>query len=295
MQEEFINNLVCKKVEPGDTSVLEDLSNFNCGAIDDAFYHVSNNMLDRFKNYILNAPDSEDITDIYYIVRDDDDIYLFFSLQASSVFYPGTIKPEDFSHLQAVYELSKDNNNEFTSVPDYENFTVTLKSFGISYDRYDSIDIKDVHTVGRIIQCKNHDKQNNIYVDRSVPCVEMVNFCKNHGLKEKWNSKGIKTSIGATLFWYKILPIIEKVHNIIGCEYFYLFAANVSSDETDGKNKLISYYENALMLNSYENINVIKPQYDWECVFLCQKISVLCDNREEFKRTFLSGLSEDDV
>ena len=295
MQEEFINNLVCKKVEPGDTSVLEDLSNFNCGSIDDAFYHVSSNMLERFKKYILNAPDSEDIADIYYIVRDDDDIYLFFSLQASSVFYSGTIEPEDFAKLQTAFQWAIGDENEYKGLPDSETFSVILESLGNVFFRYDTSDITFISTVDRIIQCKNFDNQNNIYVDRSVPCVEMVNFCKNHGLNEKWNSKGIKTSIGATLFWYKILPIIEKVHNIIGCEYFYLFAANVSSDETDGKNKLISYYENALMLNSYENINVIKPQYDWECVFMCQKISVLCDNREEFKRTFLSGLSEDDV
>ena len=294
MSEEFINNLECKKVEPGDISILEALSRFDCGNTDSPYHDVSSRMLGRFKQYILG--NSENLTDIYYIVWDCVDIFLFFSLQASLVFCTGLIEPEDVNALKTVYKWAKQaDNNDYKDFPDRNTFNGLIDTFDKISRNYKRQDDGVINILKRIINCKTSDIQNNIYVERCIPSIEIVNFCKNHALREKWNSANISTPIGATLFWFKILPIIEEVSNQIGCVYVSLFAADVSTDETDDKRKLLSYYENALMFVKNEKLQALKPLYDWECIFLCQKISELCRKRESFKRNFLSGFTENDV
>lgn len=302
MSEEFIKNLECKKVESGDVSILEALSRFDCGNTDSPYHHVSSGMLRRFKQYISGKIDN--LTDVYYIVWNRVDIFLFFSLQASLVFSTSIIKPEDIDKIKVGYRWASENNNEFQFTPDVDVFKEQLSSIldiigcssgidGYTED-YEKTQ-KVISEIENIMECKKHDIQSNIYVERCIPSIEIVNFCKNQGLGEKWESAGLTTPVGATLFWFKILPIIEEVSKQIGCIYVSLFAADVSTDETDDKRKLLSYYEHALMFVKDEKLNALKPRYDWECIFLCQKISELCKRGESFKKTFLSGFAEDDV
>lgn len=300
--EEFIKNLECKKVEPGDTSILEVLDRFNCGNTDSPYHRVSSGMLKRFKQYVLGK--NENIADIYYIVWDHVDIFLFFSLQTSLIFFTSMIKPEDVDKIKVSYRWAVENNNEFQFSPDVDVFkgqlSTLLDIIGGSSVREDYTKtyektLKVISDIESIMECKKHDIQNNIYVERCIPSIEMVNFCKNHALREKWKSANISTPIGATLFWFKILPIIEEVSEKVGCTYVSLFAADVSTGKTDEKSNLLSYYEHALMFVKDENLNALKPRYDWDCILLCQKISELCKKRESFKKNFLSGFTEDDV
>ena len=300
--EEFIKNLECKKVEPGDTSILEVLDRFNCGNTDSPYHCVSSGMLERFKQYVLGK--NKNIADIYYIVWDHVDVFLFFSLQASLVFSASIIKPENIEKIKVSYRWASENNNEFQFTPDVNIFKEQLNIISDIMGGSSGIDgctedyektLKVISDIENIMECKKHDIQSNIYVERCIPSIEMVNFCKNHGLREKWNSANISTPIGATLFWFKILPIIEEVSEKVGCTYVSLFAADVSTGKTDEKSNLLSYYEHALMFVKDENLNALKPRYDWECIFLCQKISELCKKGESFKKNFLSGFTEDDV
>ena len=102
-------------------------------------------------------------------------------------------------------------------------------------------------------------------------------------------------AMGATLFWYMILPIIEQVSDLIGCTYVSLFAADVDSDDQEQRGKLLAYYQNALSFENRQDLGILKPSYDWKCVFLCQEIQVLSSKKENFEALYLSGVSEDDV
>lgn len=147
----------------------------------------------------------------------------------------------------------------------------------------------------KVIECKTLDEQNSIYVDRIIPSVEVVNFCKNLNADTKWHKSGFMLAMGATLFWYMILPIIEQVSDLIVCTYVSLFAADVDSDDQEQRGKLLAYYQNALSFENRQDLGILKPSYDWECVFLCQEIQVLSSKKENFEALYLSGVSEDDV
>lgn len=297
MIKDFIKKLKCEKAELGNEAILKALENFDCGNKDDRHYEISCDMLKRFKKHISKE---KVVHDVYYIVWDQKNIFLFFSLQSSLVFSTGNVSPDDISKLKEVYTSSQIDQTGYKNSPDTDVFIAQLSAFEELLNKYDTTNDKEMcdllRNFEKIMRCRAIDKQNNIYVDRIIPSIELVNFCKNYKNNIEWEkvSEG-KYPIGAVLFWYNILPIIKDVSNKIGCVYVSIFAADVSDAGTDDKRKLLYYYENALHFKQDVDLNSIKPYYDWECIFLCQKVSELCKYEKTFKDIFLSGFSEDDV
>lgn len=298
MLKEYIESLECVKVRRGDKSLQNALERFNCGDPKDPRSCVAYNMVDRFKKYISDETSS--FHDLYYIIREkgNEDIILFFSLQASQIFSTKIISPEDISELKNVYEAANVDDTGYGGVPDSDSIKAQMEMFE-ELKRYKEKNPKDfddfLQLLVQMMECKAQDKQNNLYVERIIPSVEMVNFCKNSDADRKWHENGFMPAMGATLFWYKILPIIENVGKLIGCTYVSLFAADVDLDDSDKRNNLLAYYQNALWFESKPDLCVLKPSYDWTCVFLCQEIAVLSAHKDEFEKIYLSGVSEDDV
>lgn len=302
--EEFISGLQRKKVELGDKELLKKLENFNCGEPDTKGVDVSQAMLDRLRKYILQDPEDPQIHDLYYVVCDENDVYLFFSLQSSLVFSTQQVSPDDLRQLKCAYgsamELEKTG---FKDVPEPDDFRFAMKMFEdfefLGLEKYRTMNDEDlmpiIRMISQIISIKKNEKQNNIYVDQIIPSIELVNFCKNHSAEKKWIENGTGPALVPTLFWYLILPIIYDVSQKIGCVYVALFAADVSDDESDSKRTLLHYYENAYSFVEDESLCAVKPYYDWPCFFLCQKINVLSQKANQFKQLYLSEPTEDDV
>lgn len=302
--ETIISGLQCEKVKPGDKELLKKLERFDCGKPDKKGFEVSQAMLDRLRKYILQDTEKPQIHDLYYVVCDDNDIFLFFSLQASLVFSTQQVSPDDLRQLKCAYdsamELEKTGFKEEPEIDDFRDAMQMFEGFEfLGLEKYRNMDDDElrpiIRMISQIISIKKNEKQNNIYVDQIIPSIELVNFCKNHAAENKWIENGFVPALVPTLFWYKILPIIFDVSQQIGCVYVALFAADVSDDETDGKRTLLHYYENAYSFIEDENLCAVKPYYDWPCFFLCQKIKVLNQKANQFKQFYLSEPTEDDV
>ena len=123
-------------------------------------------------------------------------------------------------------------------------------------------------------------------VDITFPGIEIVHFCTNDNAKEYWERQSIHHPMGEVLFWQFIIPKIEEVQKIVGCQYVYLFAADSSEDRT-----LINYYNVSLKFIAQENIGTSKLKYDYCCEFLLQEISNLVGFRKEYFDNF--NLDED--
>lgn len=302
--EEYINNLQCITVEPGDNHILQQLESFNCGDLNNKGVQVSSTMLERLKAYIQQDSENPTIHDLYYVICDEEDIFLFFSLQSSLVFSAQQINPDDINQLKCAYEsamqIEETGYKDEPEIIDFRNAMEMLDGFEfLGLEKYHKMNDNELRPimrmVGKIISYKAVEKQNNLYVDHIIPSIELVNFCKNHNAEKKWIEKGFVPALIPTLFWYKILPIIYEVSKLIGCVYVSLFAADVSDKETDGKRTLLHYYENAYSFVENDNLCAIKPYYDWDCVFLCQEIKTLVQKADQFKKLYLSAPSQDDV
>lgn len=302
--EDYISGLQCKKVDIGDQSILGKLNNFDCGCPDKRTTHVSEAMLQRLKDYILQDQEHPTIHDLYYIIFDKEDIFLFFSLQASSIFSTQQAFPNDINQLKFAFDSAMEmEKTGYRDIPEPNDFRIAMGSL----EDFAFLDLKSylerndeelttlMHSISKIITIKKSEKQNNIYVDKIIPSIELVNFCKNHKAEQKWFREGFRPALVPALFWHKVLPIISNVSQEIGCVYVVIFAADVSDEKKDERRKLLYYYENAYSFKEDENLCALKPRYDWECIFLCQKIKKLVEKSEQFKRDYLSNPSEDDV
>lgn len=77
----------------------------------------------------------------------------------------------------------------------------------------------------------NYDKEHEeneqiIRVGHTYPGIEIVHFCFNDTMKEKWKSFNINRPIGEVMFWQYIAPTIYEIQERIRCQYAHLFAAS---------------------------------------------------------------------
>lgn len=296
---EYVDKLVCRKVYPGDQEALNKLTGFECGDLKSLRTSTSDKsvpekMLDRFKGYLLSERGANDFHDLYYIIENKNTIYLFFSLQTSQLFDTDYIHPEDVGKLCIIIRESKGNDEYTKDTVDLELFKSMLTSYGFEYyAKDDEAVIRAFGVLRKVIEAKKSDRQLNLFANSTYPCVELVNFCKNIKADQEWHDAGFMPNLGASLFWIKILPIIERVSETVGCTYVSLFAAD---EDLGGKEKLISYYNQVLFFQATEKLCAVKPYYDWNCIFLWQEIRELTKRKEMFITKYLIDTnSEDDV
>lgn len=154
--------------------------------------------------------------------------------------------------------------------------------------------------------------QNIVLVPESYPAIELVEFCSNQATRDCWDKALMgKRRLGETLFWWFIAPKILEIGDAVGCEYVFLFAANnpdkdkeeaeaaeeeaseektleeeaaeeaseeeaseeEASEEKERLNSLVTYYHSLHFRNDPE-LGTAKPDYDYECQFLCQPLRV---------------------
>lgn len=87
--------------------------------------------------------------------------------------------------------------------------------------------------------------------------------------------------MGAVIFWHFIVPKICEAKKIIGCQYLFLFAADLTPDEL-----LINYYETFLGFRSSDEHGTAMPLYDYACKFMYQEINDIENRRERFYKDF---------
>ena len=87
--------------------------------------------------------------------------------------------------------------------------------------------------------------------------------------------------MGEVIFWRFIALKFYAVQDIVGCEYAFLFAADLSEDRP-----LINYYNVALKFEVDVEVGTTKPLYDLACVFMCQRLESMRINRDRYFENF---------
>lgn len=124
---------------------------------------------------------------------------------------------------------------------------------------------------------------------RTYPAIEVVEFCANENGRKAWRKLGIDRKMGECVFWHCIVPKLKKVQDEVGCQYVYLFAADSSLD-----GDLANYYKVALHFEQSATLGANKPQYDFQCFFLCQEMRKLLQYRDAFYEYFNPDAMEKD-
>ena len=146
-----------------------------------------------------------------------------------------------------------------------------------------------------------NEEELTMRVKETFPAIDIKFFGRNNDY-----DPGIKTDfrLGVFVFWEIIVPHLLDISNMVGCKYIYLFAADMSNNESDymppfyDQNydpyednneatkkrkvlKLVEYYQNELKFRPVNNYKVLKPDYERSCYTLIQEVDDLQANREE--------------
>lgn len=243
-------------------------------------------------DYLLNWAWDEDVEckTAYYLVKSsDNDIALFFSLKCGALFDP--LNEEIVEQrakrfqalLQAVQGINKNGKEKEFAIQILEKFR---SGQDISIEQIKKNIKINAQQAQDFWQTLNYDKEHEqneqiIRVGHTYPGIEIVHFCSNDIVRDKWKSFNINHPMGEVMFWKYIAPIIYKIQKRIGCQYAYLFAADTSKD-----GNLINYYDVSLKFERPMDVGTNKPSYDLCCEFMCQKVNDLRRNRKEYFDNF---------
>lgn len=214
----------------------------------------------------------------YYIIKDQEGILLYFSLRCGVLYDPDYVKnvQENYTRSLELMDALRDDAH----TPWADEYLETLRTSDGSISPEDVKAIRSKYQAARdahknLFQDKNADPLRNLRVEKSLPAIELVHFCKNTRAEDRWNELGLNHKMAETLFWWFVVPKIAEINELTGCEYVYLFAA----DKTPSR-KLITYYETTLHFNISKKLVTIKPRFDFLCPLMCRRLYKLSRYRK---------------
>lgn len=218
----------------------------------------------------------------YYIIKDrDNEVLLYFSLRCGTLHKPGIFQrvQAEFRKARALYNAVMGKKAPKWALAEIEANKINGVLPQYTREAY----IQEFLQMKHYLKVLKEDYQDDptqkmIQTEANYSGVELVHFCTNDYAKAKWKRSLLgHQPMGATLFWCFILPIIQEMNRLVGCEYVYLFAADNSDDQS-----LIHYYFEQLHFQVPQGIGAAKPGYDIGCAVLCQKLSELNKYQKDF-------------
>lgn len=236
----------------------------------------------------------------FYIVKNkDNDVLMFFSLKCGELFdqlFDETKMKAGYEEnlliVQAIFNVEEDEAEKNRAL---EKVRQASRMKGLGKQEVLNRIYTEAMQKRSMLSTFKHEQEveenNNVTrVHETYPAIEIVHFCVNENAREVWESYGLGHPMGEVLFWHKIVPIFFQVQDLIGCEYVLLFAADLSVDRT-----LINYYNVTLKFERDLSVGTNKPFYDFNCAFMCQKLSTMKENREKYFNDFNIDEFEDIV
>ncbi|MCH5309188.1 MAG: hypothetical protein J1E58_04935 [Prevotella sp.] len=281
-QEAILSNCKCIRVRNSDRQILstivgakvnlQELSN-----IIDLFRHpkhIEDELNGHLASYLVLAPDNT--------------VLMFFSLRCGELF-----KGVDNEKIEAVRAA----NEVLLTLSENSQNPIGEEKRNQAIETLKRIIAESGLTIDDISQKKYYFADEKIEPDKLVsrvlkvfPGVELKFYGTNEAGKEYWKTTKLHHKMGLTLYWRFVVPKLEELQDIAGCQYMYLFAAD---READGH--LVTYYRTALHINANHFLSSNKPQFDYTSVFLYQDITELKKQRDYFFETFNDTINQDAV
>lgn len=279
-QENILDELVCERLSDNseNDALIQNFKNEK-GVL----------IVDYLKQYGLKE-DSEGNTAFYIVKTKNNDVLMFFSLKCGELFDPlfdeEEVAESYEEYILIIQALKNADIDEETQERAINKIKAMSKAQGMPLHKVLNHVLKETKTKSQKLKMLDNDKkaegnENISRVSKTYPGVELVHFCTNENAKAIWATFGMNRPMGEVIFWRKIVPKFFEVQKIVGCEYAFLFAADLSEDRT-----LINYYNVSLKFEMDVNVGTNKPVYDFACAFMCQKLSSLKKNEKEYFDNF---------
>lgn len=248
----------------------------------DAFTNSRNDSLaSALKNEAYD--DDENGVIAYYVIKNTEGQIVFFFSLKTGLLYDQHIDEKTIKLMKKVNDFVQENlkSAEATDaqIRALNKFIEKIRSHkGITKEDLDALPNKN----NTLLDDLQQELNNNItHVGKTYSAVELVHFCANDDTRDWWEELDIPYSLGIIIFWMFIVPIILDTRKLIGVQYLFLFAADLSDDRD-----LIKYYQDNLMFTLDEDRATVKPLYDLSCKFMYQETVNLSAQRDGFFDNF---------
>lgn len=289
-QEELLESFTCERFSknPKNFELMKDFKNSRGTQLIN--YLISFGKDEEYKNQTA-----------YYIIKNNyGKPLMFFSLKCGSLFEPLSSIDENPDYqrmiviLQAIINVKDNPENVAKANELVEEF---FNNKNIDFYKASQFIQNALQKKKRIYARKDkqlkideakEENENIARVLRVHPGVELMHFCTNELMKDYWKELGMnRHKMGEVLYWYFIVPLYSEIQKIVGCEYAFLFAADVSEEGS-----LVNYYDNNFRFKKKLDIGTTKPLYDFACEFMCQEINQFLSEREIFLNNFNDDIED---
>lgn len=272
-QQQILNSLVCERLS----------SNENNLRLVDTFCNVRNGSLEHtLKNEAYEEDEAGNIA--YYLIKDKDENILFYFSIKCGILYDLFGEEEKLRKINDLFlflvELEKDPSS---TKEDKETIASILESIRTRKGLVKKELSKISHIKkSQIIEDLAKESEDNLKrVGKTFAGVEIVHFCANDNYRPSWEKLNIKQKMGTVVFWHFLIPKICELRKIVGCEYLFLFAADLTPDEL-----LVNYYKSNLGFKDSNEYGTAIPLYDYACKFMHQELKDIEERRNNFYLEF---------
>jgi len=272
-QQQILNSLVCERLS----------SNENNLRLVDTFCNVRNGSLEHtLKNEAYEEDEAGNIA--YYLIKDKDENILFYFSIKCGILYDLFGEEEKLRKINDLFlflvELEK---NPSSTKEDKETIASILESIRTRKGLVKKELSKISHIKkNQIIEDLAKESEDNLKrVGKTFAGVEIVHFCANDNYRPSWEKLNIKQKMGTVVFWHFLIPKICELRKIVGCEYLFLFAADLTPDEL-----LVNYYKSNLGFKDSNEYGTAIPLYDYACKFMHQELKDIEERRNNFYLEF---------
>lgn len=272
-QQQVLNSLVCERLS----------SNENNLRLVDTFCNVRNGSLEHtLKNEAYEEDEAGNIA--YYLIKDKDENILFYFSIKCGILYDLFGEEEKLRKINDLFlflvELEKDPSS---TKKDKETIASILESIRTRKGLVKKELSKISHIKkSQIIEDLAKESEDNLKrVGKTFAGVEIVHFCANDNYRPYWEKLNIKQKMGTVVFWHFLIPKICELRKIVGCEYLFLFAADLTPDEL-----LVNYYKSNLGFKDSNEYGTAIPLYDYACKFMHQELKDIEERRNNFYLEF---------
>lgn len=271
-QQKVLNGLLCERLSSDEKNLRQV----------DTLVNYRN---DSIANVLRNEAYEEDERGrvAYYVVKDENGEMLFFFSLKNGMLYDQHLDVRTIKLLKKLYEYLEELDAD-AELSDSDKMIIEAvkekvrSRKGLTKAELERIPKKNAQILEDLEQELN---KNITHVGKTYSGVELVHFCANNATDDIWKELNLPQARGAIVFWQFVVPVVLKVREYVGCEYFFLFAADVSKELS-----LERYYKALMRFADEGEMATAKPLYDLSCKFMYQETETLSARREEFFENF---------
>lgn len=275
-EKRVIDSLVCERLSASDQ---------NLRLVDGFFNRRNDSLATVIKNEAF--ADDESGRMAYYVVKSGSgEILMFFSLK-TGLLYDQHIDEKSIKMFKKLNDFVQDAISQPNMTEEQAKALADLLEKIRTHKGISKADLDRLPNKNKSIyeELEAELNANITHVGKTYSGIELVHFCRNNEYDEVLKGLGLTRKFGEIVFWHFLVPKILEARKLIGIEYLFLFAADMTQD-----NLLVKYYNKLLKFKLDEERATVKPVYDFSCKFMYQPI----DGMEDAMSAFWANYMTDD-